>query len=111
MSCVKCGEADNSKFYGNKRSYCAKCHNEYTVAKRKENKKYALAKYGHSCAVCGFSAFPEGLSFHHTNPAVKDVDFKNILNWSRKRIDSELTTCLCVCLNCHAGVHAGHILI
>lgn len=110
MKC-KCGETDPTKFYGHKTTSCGKCHNEYTVAKRKANKEYALSKLGGKCKVCGFDSFQEGLSFHHLDPTKKDSDFRNHLNWSRKRIDEELKDCVCLCLTCHAGVEAGRIAL
>jgi hypothetical protein len=109
--CSICGETDHTKFYGNKRSRCGKCHNEYTTKKSRDNKKYAIDKFDGKCLLCGFHDFQEGLAFHHLNPNEKDSNFKGLLGWSKERIDNELKGCVCLCLTCHAGVHAGYLVI
>jgi len=65
------------------------------------------AKAG-GCALC-VEKEPCCLSFHHVNASEKDFDIANAYQRriSPKRLAIELGKCVCVCLNCHAKLHAG----
>lgn len=102
--CV-CGETDPQKFYGNKVSYCAKCHNQYTLKKGQEKRKIALELLGNKCKSCNFDKYSCSLEIHHLDPTTKDVAFSNMRNWNLDRIIKELKLCVLLCSNCHHAVH------
>ena len=62
-------------------------------------------KAGLSCEICGYTACPDALVFHHIVPK-QGGSSPSRANTIRKflRIVSE---CACVCANCHAEIHAG----
>lgn len=103
-----CGETDPARFYGHKRKICGACHNEYTIAKGKEKRAYAIGKLGGRCINCHFSQWPCSLDIHHTDPTVKDSTFASMRGWSLARIDREIVNCVLLCRNCHAALHAGY---
>ena len=105
--CIKCGETDSKKFYGHKRGICGRCHNEYTVEKSRENKRFASQKLGGKCVLCGFDKYDVSLDFHHLDPAKKDKNFRSMRGWSKDRILKEMSDCVLVCSNCHHAIHAG----
>lgn len=104
-----CGETDPSKFYGNKSSVCAACHNGYTIARGQIAKEKMLAHMGGRCAVCGFNAYNSALQIHHTDPKEKDIGFRHWRGWAWSKIVDELRKCVLLCANCHAGVHSGDV--
>ena len=106
--CV-CGETDPSKFYGNKRNTCGKCHNKYTLQKGKEKRKFALEYLGGKCTACGYDKHTCSLDIHHTDPAKKDVAFSSMRGWCVERLRLELKSCTLLCKNCHAALHCGEI--
>ena len=109
--CSFCGEIDPAKFYGNKKVTCGACHNKYTTKIGTEKKAYARKKLGDKCKSCGFCKYPESLDIHHTNPAIKDKNFKNMRGWSKSRIDTEIQNCILLCKNCHAAFHSGYSVV
>lgn len=104
----KCGESDPSKFYGHKKSVCGECHNKYTIKVGQQKKDYARTKLGGKCVSCGFDKYPESLDIHHTDPSIKDPNFKSMRGWSLKRIDNEISNCVLLCRNCHTAYHTGY---
>lgn len=46
---------------------------------------------------------------HHLDPATKDFEIGNATarKLSAARVREELLKCVCLCMNCHAKVHAG----
>lgn len=46
---------------------------------------------------------------HHTNPTEKDFNIGDAKRdkFSPHRVRAELAKCVCVCMNCHARIHAG----
>jgi len=105
--CSVCGETDPSKFYGNKRTICGKCHCSYTTKKGKENKEKAVEYLGGKCIKCGYNKCIEALDFHHTDKSKKDISFKSKRGWSWTRLKKELDKCILVCSNCHREIHNG----
>lgn len=103
----KCGETDPEKFYGNKRSVCAKCHNAYTLYLRRKIRSKALEYYGGKCKLCGYDKFECALDFHHPDPENKDINFVSAWSWSWSRLKKELDKCVLLCKNCHSAVHTG----
>lgn len=109
--CGTCGETDASKFYGHKRTICGKCHSAYTLRKGHEKRKYALELLGNKCQVCGYNDYMCSLDIHHKEPEKKDLQFRTYRGWSLERIEKELETCVLLCKNCHAAVHANELNI
>lgn len=104
-----CGETNPVNFYGNKKTICGKCHNEYTVARYRAIKRECVRHKGGSCQVCGFDKYDAALEFHHLDPVKKDVKFSQLKSWGKERRIAELEKCVLLCANCHRGVHAGFI--
>ena len=93
---------------GRHRVFCSQqCKNKYYVDKRRKTlKQKAVAYKGGRCVLCGYDKTLEALSFHH----VEGKDFGiasrgHTRSWERVR--QELDTCILVCQNCHAEIHAG----
>jgi hypothetical protein len=110
-SCIYCKESDPTKFYGNKRKVCGKCHNGYCITKGQEKKARVIAHLGGSCSVCRFDVFITALDIHHLDSNKKDPNFSGWRGWSWERIERELEGCVLLCRNCHAGVHGGRLII
>jgi hypothetical protein len=53
------------------------------------------------------------LTAHHLDPKKKEFSLFRAASTgiSAKRVEAELVKCLCLCMNCHAKVHAGKIRI
>lgn len=103
----KCGETDPNKYYGNKRTQCAKCDNAYTVHRQREMAKRVRSRLGGKCAYCGYAKFQIALAVHHVEPDKKDLTFHSMRGWSWLRVLKELEKCVLACHNCHSAVHAG----
>jgi hypothetical protein len=109
--CNKCGEKDPSKFYGNKRHICGKCHAKYTTERGKRKKQFVCEKLGGKCVSCGYDKYVGSLDIHHKDPAKKDSNFRSKRGWSEERILKEIENCILLCRNCHAAFHAGELAI
>lgn len=106
--CSRCGETDHTKFYGNKKTICGKCHSYYTSQKGREKRAYAIEKLGGKCKACGFDRYPCSLDIHHVDPSIKDSNFDSMRGWSYERIDKEIKGCILLCKNCHSAYHSGY---
>lgn len=102
----KCGEKHPNKFYGHSKQTCSKCHNQKTTLTGKDNRLFAVNKLGGKCTICHYDKYMGALDIHHTDPSIKDKDFKNMRGWSKLRILKEIEKCILLCRNCHAEVHA-----
>ncbi len=102
-----CGETDPTKFYGNKRTVCAECHKQYTLAVFRKKKEDAIVYKGGSCSICGYDKYSGALEFHHIDPNDKDEHFTSMRHWRWERMRIELDKCVLLCSNCHREVHAG----
>lgn len=105
----KCGETNPEKFYGHKRSTCAKCHNKYRLDKGRKNRRKAIEYLGGKCINCSWDKWDSGFDIHHLNPEEKDVAFRSMRSWSWERTRAELDKCVLLCACCHAGVHSGDV--
>lgn len=106
----KCGEANPTKFYGQKKKICARCHNLYTAKKYQENKQFIIKYLGGKCISCGFLKYNCSLDVHHKNPKEKNINFRHIRGWSKKRIIAEIRRCVLLCRNCHQAYHTGYYI-
>ena len=107
----RCGESRPEQFHRSKQRVCARCHNLYTMRRGQENKARAVAQLGGKCVVCGFFAWATALDFHHIDKTTKDVGFRHLRGWAWPRIELEIRKCVLLCRNCHAGVHAGQVML
>ena len=107
----KCGETNPEKFYGHSKQTCSKCHNLRTIKTGKNNRLFAVEFLGGKCRVCEYDKYIGSLDIHHLDPNIKDKDFKNMRGWCKERILNEIKNCVLLCRNCHAEVHAGHIVL
>ena len=103
--CNQCGCTDENRFYGHKKSICKTCFNEEGTAKFRKNKEKAVKLLGGSCSMCGYNKSLVALDFHHTDPSIKDKNFKTMRHWSWERIENELSSCVLLCANCHREEH------
>ena len=109
--CAKCGETDPDKFYGKKKGYCGKCHNQITTKRGQDNKNKIVEFLGGKCIHCGYNEFNCALDLHHLDPSKKDPNFKSKRGWSWERIEKEISGCVLLCRNCHAALHNKLITI
>jgi hypothetical protein len=61
------------------------------------------------CAICN-EKDPVALVFHHVVPGQKRFDIQN-KSYSLPDFIIEMSKCIVVCANCHAKIHAGHIIL
>jgi hypothetical protein len=64
------------------------------------------------CSVCGELAH-SCLTAHHANPATKKYEISRVMRTGLS-IDifiNELKKCLCLCMNCHAKLHANELVL
>jgi len=48
---------------------------------------------------------------HHLDPASKSFELARHSHRSLEKIQMELEKCVCLCMNCHAKVHAGLLVL
>lgn len=78
----------------------------------KRRKKDLISVFGSKCCICGFNQFQEALEFHHVNPNEKEFGITSATTTRAIEIQlAELRKCICVCANCHRGIHAGYLLV
>ena len=78
------------------------------VELRREMKLRAIALFGGRCGACGYGFAPAAMEFHHPDPSKKEfaISVDGIYRpW--EKIRKELESCVMLCANCHAEVHAG----
>ena len=108
--CCTCGETDSKKFHNKgagrlSLTKCKACHNAYTIARFRENKRLAVKYKGGRCVVCGYDKCLGSLHFHHREPSKKDPNWHNMKSWKFERIKKELDKCDLICANCHGEIH------
>jgi hypothetical protein len=98
---------------------CANCHRvrhardaaastHRIVELRRETKLRAIASFGGICLACRSAYAPAALEFHHPDATKKEfaISVDGIYR-SWERVQRELESCVMLCANCHAEVHAG----
>lgn len=106
--CLYCGETDPTKFYGNKKKVCAKCHNQDVKKRGQDNREFAIDQLGGKCVACGYDTYLCSLDIHHTDADDKDENFRSMRGWSKERILKEIEQCILLCRNCHQAHHSGY---
>ena len=91
-----------------KRKHLARVKKNNKKAKREVDQIIAEWK-SDGCAVCGEDA-KCCLVAHHLDPSEKDfaIGHSRDKKWP-KTIEAELEKCACLCMNCHAKIHADLI--
>lgn len=111
--CYKCKiEKPESDFYksshtnGGLSSYCKKCHNKWTMDRKRIYKERLVEKFGNKCEKCGYDKCIGALEFHHVDPSTKDLNFKDIMrNASFEKMEKAVDGCILLCSNCHKEIH------
>lgn len=76
-----------------------------------KKKDLAIAYKGGKCASCGGTFHQAVYDFHHLDPSIKEARSSIFLNWSWKKLKTELDKCILLCSNCHRIEHYDKDLI
>ena len=80
-----------------------------TKRKQRDRKAQVDAMRG-PCVVCGWFEYPEAIDFHHIDPSTKEGNVGTMTaSAGMDKIRAEVAKCVCLCANCHRGVHAGKV--
>lgn len=116
MKCLECGQTDPTQFYKVGKYYrktqCKSCFNEQQKQTFRDNRKKAIDLFGGKCEHCGYDKFDGALEFHHTDPSVKEDNWKNHFKQSWSKIEEGLRDTILLCANCHREEHErirGHV--
>jgi transposase len=87
---------------------CMKCRSENVSDIRRRRKARLVAEAGGACAVCGYSAYPGALQFHHVDRSAKmfAVSHRGLCR-SIEEARTEVSKCVLLCATCHAEVEGG----
>jgi hypothetical protein len=118
MKCETC----KKELTGQQRKYCClKCKNkngnlkyqayQAQQAKGLNRKKYFIEKLGGKCNICGYKKNIAGLTFHHLDPSIKEmeINIRQMSNNSMKTLTKEVEKCQLLCHNCHMEVHYPYL--
>lgn len=118
MICEICGK----KLRGQQRKYCGKkCKRKsinakfqsYNSQKRRglNRKRQFVILKGGKCSICGYNRNLAGLTFHHEDPAQKELglNIRKLSNNSISKLKKEIDKCILVCHNCHMELHYPHL--
>jgi transposase-like protein len=87
---------------------CRRCNSMAVSERRRKVKRQLVEEAGGACVICGFSAHPRALEFHHLDPATKKFPLSNKgLTRGIHEMRAEAAKCGLLCANCHALVEAG----
>ena len=73
---------------------------------RKRRKALFVERMGGKCSICGYNKCINSLVFHHINKNDKNYEPAQLMNFSIKKIESELKKCVLICANCHGELHS-----
>ena len=79
-----------------------KASKEYFRNYYKERKHYYITLLGGKCSVCGST---DNLQFHHTDRNSKDLAIGKLMNYSKTKVEAELSKCVLLCRRCHIKTH------
>ena len=101
---------------GTKSHNCNECREENRIRKNKrtaerlrQNKAKKIDIHKTPCIICGWFDFMAGIDFHHVHPAQKSFGIAVNPCKSKEEIAQEVKKCVCLCSNCHRGVHSGDL--
>jgi hypothetical protein len=108
--CKFCGDTNPDHFYGRIKSWCKKCHNKNTVAKKRNWKVEVIELMGGKCVKCGYDKCVAALEFHHPDPTKKDQEnWRAIRNRGKDYLREQTKECIILCSNCHKELHYSEI--
>lgn len=104
--CLSCGKTMHRKAE-RKGKLCWSCTNKKS---RAEKIAKVISLVGNACWFCSYSRCWNALEFHHINPEEKLFGLTvRELQYSWKRIETELKKCVLACACCHREIHCGLI--
>lgn len=109
LSCARHGEQE---FLVDARGVyrCRRCSTEAVSRRRRKVKAILVAEAGGCCRLCGYSASPRALHFHHLDPREKSFSLNaRGVSLSLERLRAEARKCVLLCSNCHAEVEHGMV--
>lgn len=89
------------------------CVSRYQEKTRHEIAELVVLFKADGCGLCDEKS-PCCLVAHHREPGGKDFNIGDACTgkkYSARRVAAELEKCVCVCLNCHAKLHAGIVTL
>ena len=108
----------NVTLVGKQTKYCSrKCrnistnlrHNNYQSQQQRgiSRKLHFILAMGGKCSKCGYKKNLAALTFHHTDPSMKEMrlDRRIMSNHTMKRLRLEVAKCILLCSNCHIETH------
>ena len=80
-------------------------HDREVAKVNRDTKKSYVASLKTDCVKCGYSKENHmAIDFHHVNPDDKEFSI-GTKAYSKEKIDSEVSKCVCLCSNCHRIFH------
>ena len=79
-----------------------KASKEYFRNYYKDRKQKYIDLLGGKCSVCGST---DQLQFHHTDRNSKDIAIGKLMNYSKTKVETELSKCVLLCRRCHIKTH------
>ena len=108
VTCTGCGRRYLPDFRkGHTRRICNSCRSNVGGRAARQALKRRMVEYkGGRCQLCGYARCLRALCFHHRSDSLKrfTIASSHLRSWDS--LSRELDTCVLVCHNCHAGVHA-----
>lgn len=114
MTCTTC----QAPLTGKQKRYCSTIcknansnskHNDYPAQQKRARRRKIqfIIEMGGKCSICGYRKNLAALTFHHTDPSLKEMklDRRMMSNYKLERLISEVAKCTLLCSNCHAEHH------
>ena len=113
MECKEC----KTELAGRQRLYCSKqCKTravtrEWQTVNGVKRRKELVEYKGGKCQKCGYCKNIAALTFHHSNPDIKEfgLDMRRMCNSSLEALKKEADKCELLCHNCHMEEHYPHL--
>ncbi len=99
---------------GKQTMYCSgqcknKSHQSYPSQKRRgvSRKLEIINKLGGKCSHCNYNKNLAALTFHHSDPKLKEfkLDVRSLSNRKIEKVLVEIDKCVLLCHNCHSELH------
>jgi hypothetical protein len=85
---------------------CFKCDYLYEK-KRFYTKVFEIVggRDNYRCSKCGYNKVLGALEFHHLDPVLKDRPLSKMQNYSKAKLQIEISKCKLLCCLCHREIH------